>query len=52
MTSITGVPPVDELPDPQGDGPLWSGRATTSRGQLGDRLFGGTARGAGVLVTS
>jgi len=48
MPSITGVPVVDELPGPDGHGPLQGDRAHT--GQLGDRLFGGTARGAGLLV--
>ena len=48
MPSITGVSAVDELPGPEGHGPLQGDRAST--GQLGDRLFSGTARGAGLLV--
>jgi len=48
MSTITGVSSVDELPDPEGHRPLHGDRAST--GQLGDRLFGGTARGAGVLI--
>jgi phosphate transport system permease protein len=48
MPSITGVSTVDKLPGPDGHGSLPGNRANT--GQLGDRLFGGTARGAGLLV--
>ena len=48
MPSITGVSTVDELPDPEGHGPLQGDGAST--GRLGDRLFGGAARGAGLLV--
>jgi phosphate transport system permease protein len=48
MSTISGVSTVDELPDPEGHGPFEGDRAST--GRLGDRLFGGTARGAGVLV--
>src|SRR5664280_1889974 len=48
MSTITGVSTVDELPDPEGHGPFEGDRAST--GRLGDRLFGGTARGAGLLV--
>jgi phosphate transport system permease protein len=48
MPSITGVSTVDKLPGPDGRGSLRGDRANT--GQLGDRLFGGTARGAGLLV--
>ena len=51
MPSITGVSTVDELPNHEGRDPLQGDRATAARGhQLSDRLFGGTARGAGVLV--
>jgi phosphate transport system permease protein len=50
ITSITGVSAAAESPDPAGRGPSLSSRATAGRGQLGDRVFGGTARGAGVLV--
>ena len=50
MPSGTGVSAVDEHPDPGGHGPFSRDRATAGRGQLGDRLFGGTARGAGLLV--
>jgi phosphate transport system permease protein len=49
MPSSTGVSDVVELPDPEGRGPF-TGRATSGRGRLGDQLFGGTARGAGLLV--
>jgi len=48
VPSITGVSAVDELRGPDGHGPLDKGRAST--GRLGDRIFSGTARGAGVLV--
>jgi phosphate transport system permease protein len=48
VPSVTGVSAVDELPGPEGHGPLQRDRAST--GQLGDRLFGGVARGAGLLV--
>jgi len=48
MPTITGVSSVDELRDPEGHGPLQGDRAST--GRLGDRLFSGTARGAGLLV--
>jgi phosphate transport system permease protein len=48
VPSVTDVSAVDELSGPEGHGPLQGDRAST--GQLGDRLFGGTARGAGLLV--
>jgi phosphate transport system permease protein len=48
MPTITGVSSVDELPGPDGHGPLQGDRAST--GRLGDRIFSGTARGAGLLV--
>jgi phosphate transport system permease protein len=48
MPSITGVSSVHELRDPEGHGPLQGDRAST--GRLGDRIFSGTARGAGLLV--
>ena len=48
MPSITGVSSVDGLPDSDGHGPLEGDRAST--GRLGDRLFGGAAGGAGLLV--
>ena len=48
MPSITGVSSVDGLPDSDGHGPLEGDRAST--GRIGDRLFGGAARGAGLLV--
>jgi len=48
MPTITGVSSVDELRDPEGHGPLQGDRAST--GRFGDRLFSGTARGAGLLV--
>ena len=50
MSSITGDSAVDELPKPEGHGPFLTDRATSGTGRLGDRLFGGTATGAGVLV--
>lgn len=46
---MTKVSVTDEVPDPQGQRPA-SGRAGTRR--LGDRVFGGTARGAGLLVVA
>jgi phosphate transport system permease protein len=45
---MTGVAAVNELPGLEGQGPLQGDRAGT--GRLGDRLFGGAARGAGLLV--
>ena len=46
--TITGRSAVDELPGPDGRTPLTGDRAST--GRLGDRLFGGLAKGAGILV--
>ena len=46
--TITGRSMVDELPGPDGHAPLTGDRAST--GRLGDRVFGGLARGAGILV--
>src|SRR6476660_9552890 len=48
MSSVTGASAVDHLPDPHGESPLRGDRAST--GRLGDRLFGGAATGAGLLV--
>ncbi|AKT50306.1 phosphate ABC transporter permease subunit PstC [Arsenicicoccus sp. oral taxon 190] len=48
MSSVTGVSAVDTLPDDDGKGPLQGDRAST--GRLGDKLFGGAATGAGVVV--
>src|SRR4051795_10695680 len=48
MPSLTGASTVDHLPDPSGHSPLGGDRAST--GRLGDRLFGGAATGAGLLV--
>lgn len=48
MSSVTGVSAVDSLPDDDGRPPLLGDQAST--GRLGDRLFGGAATGAGVLV--
>ena len=48
MSSVTGVSAVDELPGPGGRAPLLGDSAST--GRLGDRLFGGAARGAGLVV--
>jgi phosphate transport system permease protein len=50
VPSCTAVTAADELPNPKGPGPFLKDRATAGTGRLGDRLFGGTARGAGVLV--
>jgi phosphate transport system permease protein len=44
----TGASIVDQVRDPQGSSTPKGDRAST--GRLGDRLFGGTARGAGVMV--
>ncbi len=48
MSSVTGVSLADETPGPHGGAPLTGDGAGT--GRLGDRLFGGAAKGAGVLV--
>jgi phosphate transport system permease protein len=48
MSSLTGASAVDHVPDPSGHSPLGGDRAST--GRLGDRLFGGAATGAGLLV--
>lgn len=48
MSSVTGVSAVDESPSPGGRLPLTGDAAGTRR--VGDRLFGGAARGAGLLV--
>ena len=48
MPTINGVSSVDELGEPEGHGPLQGDRAST--GRLGDRIFSGTATGAGLLV--
>lgn len=48
MSSVTGVSAVDESPSPGGRLPLTGDTAATRR--VGDRLFGGAARGAGLLV--
>ncbi len=45
---MTGVSVADELPSPDGRPPLSGDRAGT--GRLGDRLFGGAATGAGIIV--
>ncbi|MEP7018434.1 MAG: phosphate ABC transporter permease subunit PstC [Actinomycetota bacterium] len=50
MPILTGASAVDELPDPQGRGPVVGDDSLSGRGRLGDRLFGGTATGAGLLV--
>ena len=47
---MTGVSAVDELPRSEGTGPLQGGRSAAGRGRLGDRLFGGATRGAGLVV--
>ncbi len=46
--TITGRSAVDELPGPDGRPPMSGDRAST--GRLGDRVFGGLAQGAGILV--
>ena len=46
--TITGRSAVDELPGPDGRTPLAGDGAGT--GRLGDRLFGGAAKAAGILV--
>ena len=48
MTSVTGVSTADNSPAAPGPTPLSGDGAST--GRLGDRLFGGAARGAGLLV--
>ena len=48
MSTITGVTAADETPTPSPGSPLGGDAAGT--GRLGDRLFGGAARGAGLLV--
>jgi phosphate transport system permease protein len=48
MSSMTGASAVDHVPDSSGHSPLGGDRAST--GRLGDRLFGGAATGAGLLV--
>ncbi|MGN6636983.1 MAG: phosphate ABC transporter permease subunit PstC [Oryzihumus sp.] len=48
MTSVTGVSTADNSPAAPGSSPLSGDGAST--GRLGDRLFGGAARGAGLLV--
>lgn len=45
-SSISGATTSDETPPP--DAPVPTG--TTDNGQLGDRIFGGAAKGAGILV--
>ena len=48
MSSVTGVPALDESPDPDGKAPLRGVQAST--GRVGDRLFGGAATASGLLV--
>ena len=48
--TITGRSTVDELPGPDGRAPMSGDRAST--GRLGDRIFGGLAKGAGILVVA
>ena len=50
MVSVTGVSVADELPGPDGRGPLSGDRAGT--GRLGDRLFAGLAKGSGAVVVA
>ena len=49
MPTLTGVAAA-EMPDPKGSGPVVRDHPLSGRGRLGDRLFGGAARGAGLLV--
>ncbi|MFZ0161125.1 MAG: phosphate ABC transporter permease subunit PstC [Kineosporiaceae bacterium] len=48
MTSMTGASALDESPDPDGGSSL--SRTPVSTGRLGDRMFAGAARGAGIVV--
>ncbi len=48
MSSVTGVSVADKVPGPGGHPPTLGDSAST--GRLGDRLFGGAAQGAGLLV--
>ena len=48
MSSVTGVSIADELPGPDRRHTLTGDGAGT--GRLGDRIFGGAAKGAGLLV--
>ena len=48
MSSITGVSAADTSPEPDGSPPLAGDGAGT--GRLGDKIFGGAAKGAGLLV--
>ena len=48
MPTNTGVSTVDAVRDPEEPGLLSGDRAST--GRLGDRIFSGTARGAGIVV--
>jgi phosphate transport system permease protein len=50
VATVTGVSVADEMPGPDGRTPLSGDRAGT--GRLGDRLFGGAALGAGLLVVA
>ena len=50
MSSITGVSVVDETPDGPSGGGLHGDGAST--GRVGDRLFAGASRGAGLLVVA
>jgi phosphate transport system permease protein len=50
MSSVTGVSVADKVPGPGGRPPMLGDSASTRR--LGDRLFGGAARGAGILVVA
>ena len=49
MSSITGVSVGDELSDPSGDPNSGAGAST---GTTGDRVFGGLAMGAGLVVVA
>ncbi len=50
MSSITGVSVVDTPPDPEDGGSGAAGPDRASTGRLGDRVFSGTATGAGIVV--
>ena len=47
---MTGASAINELPNAEGRGPVLGDDALAVGGRLGDRLFGGASRGAGLLV--
>lgn len=50
MPSNTGVSAVAEPSPPEGRGPIMTNPVPAGTGRLGDRIFGGTATGAGLVV--